>query len=100
VVAGLLLSSTSRAQDANSESKRPILSRVAPEYPELAKRMNLHGNVRLVAVVAPSGKVESTDVVGGSPVLAKAAEDAVMKWRFAVRPEQTRENIEIKFAGQ
>jgi TonB family protein len=100
LAAGLLWPVEPRAQEANAEGKRPVVSRVAPQYPELAKRMNLRGSVRLVATVAPTGKVKSTDILGGSPVLAKAAQDAVMKWRFAVRPVETRETIEIKFDGQ
>ncbi len=58
--------------------------------------MNLGGTVRVVAVVASDGEVKSVEPVGGSPVLLKAAEDAVSKWKFAPGPE-SRESVELHF---
>jgi TonB family protein len=79
------------------ENKRKVMNRVAPAYPELAKKMNVIGAVRVVAVVAPNGRVLRTEVVGGSPVLLKAAEDAISKWKWAASPEETKELVEIRF---
>ncbi len=76
---------------------RRILSRVVPVYPELANKMQIKGTVRLEAVVAPNVKVKLTQVVGGSPVLVKAAVDAVEKWRWAPGPQETKELIELNF---
>jgi hypothetical protein len=36
-------------------------------------------------------------VVGGSPVLAKAAVDAIEKWKWAPGPQETKELIELNF---
>jgi outer membrane biosynthesis protein TonB len=49
------------------------------------------------AVITPNGKVKFTQVVGGSPVLAKAAVDAIEKWRWAPAPQETKELIELSF---
>jgi TonB family protein len=68
-------------------------------YPELAKKMNLGGTVRVVAVVAPDGNVKSVEPVGGSPVLLKAAQDAVAKWKFAPGTE-SKEILELHFTPQ
>ena len=88
------LSSHSQEQ---AESKRKIVSRVAPVYPALASRMQISGTVRVQAVVAPNGSVRFTQVVGGSPVLAKAAVDAIEKWKWNPAPQETKEVIELNF---
>jgi TonB family protein len=70
---------------------------VAPVYPALASRMQISGTVRVQAVVAPNGSVRFTQVVGGSPVLAKAAVDAIEKWKWNPAPQETKEVIELNF---
>jgi protein TonB len=65
-------------------------------YPEAAKRINLSGTVKVIAVVAADGDVKSVEPVGGSPVLIKAALDAVAKWKYAPGSE-SRETIELHF---
>ncbi len=84
------------AQD-QPEVKRKVVNRVVPVYPELANKMQITGTVRLEAVVAPNGKVKFTQVIGGSPVLAKAAVDAIEKWKWGPAPQETRELIELNF---
>jgi TonB family protein len=98
VVLALLFSGLSSvAQERDSGTDRKVLSRVVPAYPELAKKMGIQGKVRVVATVGPNGKVKLTQVLGGNPVLAKAAEDAVAKWKFAEATAETREVIELRF---
>ena len=84
-------------EQQQTENRRKVMNRVPPVYPELAKKMNVIGAVRVFAVVAPNGKVLRTEVVGGSPVLLKAAEDAISKWKWAAAPDETKELIEIRF---
>jgi TonB family protein len=79
------------------EAKRKIVSKVLPVYPELARRMQSSGIVRVEAIVAPNGKLKSTTVLGGNPVLALAAVDAIEKWKWAPAPQETREIIELNF---
>ncbi|MGA7568737.1 MAG: energy transducer TonB, partial [Terriglobales bacterium] len=71
-----------------------------PIYPELASKMRITGTVRVEVLVAPNGKVKNTEVIGGSPVLAKAAIDAIEKWKWGPAPEETRELIELDFHPQ
>lgn len=80
-----------------SEANRKVVSRVDPVYPELARRIQITGIVRVEATVAPKGTVKSIQVVGGSPVLARAAVDAIEKWKWAVSPVETKELIELNF---
>ncbi len=72
------------------------MRQVAPTYPEVAKRINLGGTVKVTALVGADGEVKSVEPVGGSPVLLKAAEDAVSKWKFAPGGE-SRETVELHF---
>jgi len=79
------------------EAKRKIVNKVVPVYPELASKMQIRGTVKLEVVVAPNGKVKSTAVIGGSPVLVKAAVDAIEKWKWAPAPQETKELLELNF---
>src|SRR5712671_6590938 len=85
------------AQDA-SESVRKVLTRVPPQYPSLARSMNIKGSVRAVVLVAPNGTVKSVEVKGGHPVLADAAQNALRQWKFEPASHETYEIIEIRFA--
>jgi len=85
---------SSRAQD---ELTRKVKTKVAPAYPELAKRMSISGVVKVQVVVAPNGSVKTTKVVGGHPLLVNAAMDAVKKWRFEPASDETTGVVEFKF---
>jgi len=83
-----------------SEHVRKVTHRVVPGYPELAKKMGITGTVRLIAVVAPNGSVRLVETMGGHPVLAKSAEDAVMKWKYVPAGEESKELIELHFSPE
>jgi len=85
------------AQQVRVQGKRKILTQVKAVYPPLAKKVNLTGLVKLVAIVAPDGSVVRTEVIGGSPVLVQSAVDAIAKSKWQVGPQETKELIEIKF---
>lgn len=71
--------------------------RVMPTYPELARRMKISGLVKVQAAVAANGTVKEVKVIGGHPVLASAALEAVQKWRFETAPQETSETLEFRF---
>lgn len=97
-----LASNIARAQSSTvtSGSERKISSRVAPVFPELAKKMHIHGTVKVEAVVRPNGTVKSTRILGGNPVLVEAAQDAVGKWKFEPAQSETTEIVQLAFEGQ
>jgi TonB family protein len=68
---------------------RKVKWQVAPVYPELARQENVQGTVRLEVVIGSNGAVKSTKVLGGHPLLIRAAEEAVKKWRYEAGPEST-----------
>jgi TonB family protein len=86
-----------KGQDAPNEVIRRAKSKVEPIYPELAKKMNITGVVRVQVVVAPNGTVKEAKVVGGHPLLANAALDAVKKWRFEPAPGESSGVVDFKF---
>jgi len=86
-----------RAQDASSEIVRRAKSKVPPVYPDLARKMNITGTVKIQVVVAANGTVKDAKVLGGHPVLAGAALDAVRKWRFEPAAVESSGVVELKF---
>jgi TonB family protein len=84
-----------RAQQ--DEITRKVKTKVAPVYPELARRMSISGVVKVQVVVAQNGTVKSTKVVGGHPLLVNAATDAVKKWKFEPAAEETTGIVEFRF---
>jgi len=97
LIAALVFHPLLVGQQAEPDGSRKVLSRVMPVYPELARRTNVTGTVKLDALIAPDGKVAATEVVGGNPILIQCAVDAVRKWRFEVSAQQTKQRIELKF---
>lgn len=93
----LLRAATTLAQETIVDGSRKIVSRAAPIYPELARKMGLEGMVRMQVMVTADGSVQSVQTIGGNPVLAKAAEDCVYKFRWAPAPEASKVLVEMKF---
>jgi|SRR5580692_9465451 protein TonB len=85
---------------APSLGTRKVVARVAPVYPELAKRMTVQGVVKVEVVVKPNGSVKSTRLLGGNPVLVDAATAAVTKWKFEPSANETTEVVQIVFSAQ
>jgi TonB family protein len=97
--AALVFSSASGFAQSGStdESKRKVKTKTSPAYPELAKRMNVSGKVKIEVVITPDGHVKSTRVVGGHPLLVQACQDAVKEWKFVPAPEETTQVVEFEF---
>jgi TonB family protein len=86
-----------RAQDSDNEIVRRAKSKVQPAYPDLARKMNITGTVKVQVTVAPNGTVKDAKVVGGHPVLASAALEAVKKWRFEPAAMESTGVVDFKF---
>ncbi|MGA3087709.1 MAG: energy transducer TonB [Terriglobales bacterium] len=81
------------------EINRKVRLRVAPNYPDLARRMNITGAVRVAITVSPNGTVKDAKLMGGHPVLAGAALDAVKKWRFETASQESTGIVLFHFDG-
>lgn len=88
---------TSAPLAGGQEINRKPKSKVAPVYPELARRMNISGVVKIQITVAANGSIKDAKLVGGHPVLANAALDAVKKWRFEAGPQESTGIVEFHF---
>lgn len=86
-----------QSQEGQGDITRRAKSKVLPAYPDLARKMNLTGTVKVEVVVAANGTVKDAKVVGGHPVLASAALDAVRKWRFEPASLETSGVVDFKF---
>lgn len=58
------------------------LKKVAPAYPEIARREHLEGVVQFHAIIGKDGSVQQVRVVRGYCSLAEAALPAVRQWRY------------------
>jgi len=96
VVCCLGVPATTQGQAPPNAATRKIVRKVDPLYPALAKRMNLAGTVKVIAVVGADGSVKKVEPVGGSPLLMQAAENAISHWKYAPGPE-SREPVELHF---
>ena len=82
---------------SQAELTRKVKSKVNPTYPDLARRMNLRGTVKVLVVVTPDGNLKDSKVVGGNPILVNAALDALKKWKFEPSAEESTGTVEFRF---
>jgi TonB family protein len=81
---------------AVADTRKPVVN-PDPEYPEIARRMNLNGTVRVEIVIAADGTIKSAKVLGGHPLLAEAVQRALKKWKYAPGTAETTMQLEFKF---
>jgi TonB family protein len=84
-------------QSSVEEGKRKAKTKVVPAVPELARRMNITGKVKIEVVIASDGHVKSSRALGGHPVLVQSCQDAVKEWKFEPAPEETTQVVEFDF---
>jgi TonB family protein len=98
VVMCLALPPAILSQDTGADaSKRKVRAKVAPVYPNLAKKLNVEGKVKVEVTITADGRVKTTRIVGGSPLLSTAATDAVKQWKFEPAAKDSTEIIEFEF---
>jgi protein TonB len=66
----------------NVEELPEPITKVQPDYPEIARASGTEGQVVVQALVGKDGKVKDTRVVKSVPVLDEAAVNAVKQWVF------------------
>jgi TonB family protein len=101
VATSLIAPAPAVAQEEKTEEiSRKAKTKVAPIYPDIARRMSIAGTVRLAIVVAPNGSVKSSKAMGGHPVLVNAAMDAMRLWKFEPAATESTGIVEFKFQPQ
>ncbi len=86
------------AQKTAAGAARQLPVSPPPSYPELARRLQIGGTVRLEVVVRQDGTVKQIKVLGGNPVLADGLTSAVMNWKYEPAAQETVERVEYTFA--
>jgi len=81
-----------------------LLKKVQPAYPPIAKQMHKEGTVQLLATISKYGEVTKVQILGGDPLLAKSAVDAVKEWEYRPYllnglPVEIETQISIVFKG-
>jgi len=59
-----------------------LVNRVEPVYPHIATITGVQGQVKLHAIIARDGSIQSLSAISGHPLLVRAALDAVAQWRY------------------
>jgi TonB family protein len=89
-------SQSSQSQTSLSQSSgRKVKSSAPPEYPELARKLNIQGMARVLLTVTADGKVANVKDLGGNPILVAALVDAVKKWKY--EPADRESAVEVRF---
>jgi TonB family protein len=82
---------------ASGQETRKAISKPTPRYPEVAKQMRLVGTVKVEVVIGPDGKVKSTNVIGGHPVLIDATLVALKEWKYEPAKTETVATLTFDF---
>lgn len=59
-----------------------LIRKVIPEYPALAKMSRISGVVHLIGTIGKDGAIKNLQLIGGHPMLARAAMEAVQQWVY------------------
>jgi len=90
-----LVATQSRAEDKKQDSSktdvaaypsstpRKLVRKVDPVYPQDLKRRSIGGTVKLDLKISANGNVEKIAIMGGNPILADSAAQAVKQWQYA-----------------
>jgi len=77
---------------------RKLKVSVPPEYPELARKMNIQGVARVLLTVTSDGRVVGVKELGGNPVLVAALAQAVRKWKYESADRESEIEVRFEFA--
>jgi TonB family protein len=88
--------SSPKFDNSGGESRRLRVG-PQPDYPEMARRLDLKGTVQLELLIARDGSVKDVRVIGGHPVLAEAAVKAVKGWQYDPADKESKIVTKISF---
>lgn len=71
-----------RVRVSNGVMQGLMVTKVAPKYPEKARKKRIQGTVVMHAIISKAGDIATVELVSGHPMLAPAAMDAVKQWKY------------------
>lgn len=83
-----------------AQEHRKVVSHPAPAYPEIARKMQLTGVVKVQVVIAPDGQIKETKVIGGHPIFVSIVQDTLKNWKYAPASGETTLMLEFNFQPQ
>lgn len=96
VVTGIQSQTVSETK-TDAKTSRKLKSGQPPEYPELARQMNIKGMARVMVTITPDGVVKEVKEVGGHPLLIDALVRAVKKWKYEPAAKETVLEVKAEF---
>jgi len=63
-------------------SEGMLVHKVIPVYPRFVLATGVQGDVKLHAIIARDGSIQSLNVISGPPLLTNAALEAVSQWKY------------------
>jgi len=82
---------------AEKGAERTLLAHVEADYRETLQQHAIGRIVRLPITISAKGNVKSVSLLGGNPVLAQSAIEAVQKWKYAAARSSSVMEISIPF---
>jgi TonB family protein len=86
--------------NASNPAERKLITRIQPDYPEVLRRLNIGGTVRLRVSISAKGNVEKVELLGGNPILGESAALAVKKWVYSAARSSTMAEVSVSFDGR
>jgi TonB family protein len=80
-----------------AQDNRKVLSNPVPIYPEVARRLQLVGTVKVQVVIGADGRIKEKKFIGGHPVLVSAVEETLKNWKYAPASGETTTLLEFNF---
>ena len=79
-----------------------LIKRVLPQYPDMARRAGVSGDVVISGIIRTDGVLRNLKVLSGSPLLREAALDAARQWRYSPyllggKPVEAETHITVSF---
>lgn len=68
--------------DPAEQQKRLVVGQL-PEYPEVARRAGIEGDVTMLLRIGTDGAVDDVEQLSGEPILGRAATEAIDQWRYS-----------------
>jgi len=81
----------------HAQEDRKALKSPTPTYPEVARKFNVSGVVKVQVLIAPDGQVKDVKVIGGHPLLVSAVEETLKSWKYAPASAETSATLIFNF---
>jgi TonB family protein len=79
---GCLYAQDGTKRVSEADLRKAAVSKVAPEFPPLARQLRISGHAELDVFVSAQGTVEKVEPKSGNAMFTSAAATALKKWKF------------------